>query len=140
MPQSEKITLYVFGNPDLPSDNLPITFLSRLKERFPHITFEHKDPNELDIPETETLIVIDTVFGLKNVRWVNIEELSETHAHITAHDFDLETYLQLVKKLTPSLSVHILGIPMSTQKQDMHAIFENITEKITELLEQGKTV
>jgi len=123
------ITIYVFGNPDIFNDSAPLRMVPQLKNRFPNISFEIKDPNELDIPEANTLIIIDTVLGLKHVRWVSLEEIAEQKSRVTAHDFDLATYLLLLRKIKKNITVHILGIPSETQ-ENYSQIITDVTLKI----------
>jgi Ni,Fe-hydrogenase maturation factor len=43
---SKKTTIYVFGNPLLDFDNLPIKLVPELQKQFPDINFIIQDPNE----------------------------------------------------------------------------------------------
>ncbi len=105
----------VFGNPDLPCDAAPLQMLPQLREAFPDIDFCVEDPEELDLPEEglEEWIIIDTVKGLPHVAEVPLEKLVAA-PRLTAHDFDLGSYLMLAKKLRPGLVVRIIGVPMDT--------------------------
>lgn len=108
-----KIT--VFGNPDLEIDNLPIRLLPKLREAFPGIEFETEDPNNLDLPDIppgEEWIIMDAVAGIKDVCWLTVDDIATPTAHLTAHDYDLASYLLLAKKALGTLSIRILGIPM----------------------------
>lgn len=113
------MNISVFGNPDLAFDNLPLKLLPQLQEFFPSIHFTVEDPNELDLPpeDLEEWLIIDTVDGLPGVREVPLEQLIAA-PRVTAHDFDLGSYLALIHKLRPSLLVRIFGVPMhgDTQK------------------------
>lgn len=114
-----KITL--FGNPDLQIDSLPIRILPRLREAFQDVEFEVEDPNNLDlpeIPEGEEWVIIDTVAGLKNVQWLSIDDIAKPTARLTAHDYDLASYLLLAKKALGPLPIRILGIPMDTGEEE----------------------
>ena len=121
----------VFGNPDLPFDAAPLALLPRLREAFPAIDFCIEDPEELDLPEEglDEWIIIDTVkglpagrHGLPRVVEVPFEKLVAA-PRLTAHDFDLGSYLMLVKKLRPELRVRIIGVPMEGEGQDF---FEDV--------------
>ena len=118
----------VFGNPDLAFDNVPLKILPRLRERFPHVEFVVEDPNELDLPseETKEWLVIDTVEGLPGVREVPLEKLIAS-PRVSAHDFDLGSYLALIHKIRPDLQVRIFGIPMGGEE-------ERIIDELTEIL------
>ena len=116
----------IFGNPDLPVDAAPLAMLPRLREAFPDIDFRIEDPEELDLPDEglDEWIIIDTVKGLPTGRQ-GLPKVSEVpfeklvaSPRLTAHDFDLGSYLMLVKKLRPELRVRIIGVPMEGNGQD----------------------
>lgn len=104
------MTVFVFGNPDLPTDTLPLRLLAALRQRFPRVTFEAKDPNEeWDVPPH--LIVIDTVMGADRVqRFDGLEAFTRT-PRVTLHDFDALTNLQLLRKLGKLQAVTVIGVP-----------------------------
>ncbi|MBP9752019.1 MAG: hypothetical protein KBD19_04125 [Candidatus Moranbacteria bacterium] len=105
----------VFGNPDLEIDNLPIRLLPRLREAFPDVEFEVEDPNNLDLPDIppgEEWIIMDTVAGIPDVCWLSVEDIAKPLGRLTAHDYDLASYLLLAKKALGPLPIRILGIPM----------------------------
>lgn len=109
----------VFGNPDLEIDNLPIRLLPRLREAFPEVEFEVEDPNNLDLPDIppgEEWIIIDTVAGLPGVCWLTIDDIAKPTGRLTAHDYDLASYLLLAKKALGPLPIRILGIPMGMKE------------------------
>jgi hypothetical protein len=112
------MTIHIFGNPDLPCDALPVQLMPRLQSAFPEITFRFTDPNELDLPaEGEDFIALDTVDGLKDVREINIDEIAALKARSTAHDYDLSSYLLLVKKIRKNIGIRIIGIPMHCDEE-----------------------
>jgi hypothetical protein len=123
-----KISL--FGNPDLPDDNMPHHLKARLEARFPDISFVAEDPNELDLPVTDTdWIIIDCVRGIPKVMWLTVDDIAEPTTRVTAHDFDLAAFLLFAKKLDKNIGIRILGIPMPYD--------ENLAlEEITKLLEE----
>ncbi len=102
----------IFGNPDLPQDNLPIQILPELKKIFPQAKFAHLDPYEFDLPPANPWIIIDTVQGLKQVSLLKPEQISPTASRTTLHDFDLTWQLQLIQKVKKNIAIHIIGIPM----------------------------
>lgn len=112
-------TIFVFGNPDLPEDALAVNFVPELEKSFPDIEFRVVDPNELDLLEEKEIIVLDVVEGLKDVRWIEIEELAKTGEQMTTHDFDASTYLLLMKKINPDADIRIIGIPMNGKTGDV---------------------
>lgn len=121
----------VFGNPDLAFDNVPFKILLRLRERFPQIHFAVEDPNELDLPSEEIRewLVIDTVAGLPRVCEVPLKKLIAS-PRVSAHDFDLGSYLALIHKIRPDLQIRIFGIPMG---YDEDRAFEELTELLSVL-------
>lgn len=124
------MTIFVFGNPDLPEDSLPLRLLPRLKELFPEIDFQIKDPNEdWDIPEE--MVVIDTVSGIKTVTVFDDLSVFENAPRISLHDFDLGSYLKYLAKLGKLKKIKIIGVPASppggppmiSEKQALEQIF-----------------
>jgi hypothetical protein len=106
-----KISL--FGNPDLPDDNMPHRIKSRLETRFPDMRFVAEDPNELDLPVTDTdWVIIDCVRGIPRVMWLTMGDIAEPTTRVTAHVFDLAAFLLFAKKLNKNIGIRILGIPM----------------------------
>jgi len=102
--------VYVFGNPDLPADSLPLRILPELQKRFPQAQFEAKDPNEeWDVPEE--LIVIDTAEGIKEM--TVFDDLARFAAvpRVTMHDFDALTNLRYLQKLGKLKKIKIIGVP-----------------------------
>lgn len=118
MNKNTKKTVYLFGNPDLAFDAVPVELFSPLVEKFPDIHFRVVDPNELDLPEDGTdLIIIDTIDGLDHPRFISLDEIAELKIRVTAHDFDLSSYLLLSKKLNKNIGIQIIGIPMLYEKE-----------------------
>jgi hypothetical protein len=128
-------TVWLFGNPDLDSDNLPLKLLPELKKRLPGVEFKVMDPNDdwdfLSPPyeggakgrsETDAdnrLIIIDTVQGIKEVTvFTDLNQFQST-PRVTVHDFDLGMklrWLQKLKKLPPFV---IIGIPAHSQVSEI---------------------
>lgn len=105
------MTVFVFGNEDVERDSLPLKILPELRKKCPGIDFLAKDPNE-DFELPEGVVVIDVVAGLKKVRVFNSMDDFQAPPHLTLHDFDLFSWLQLLKKVgkLPS-KIKIIGIP-----------------------------
>jgi ADP-heptose:LPS heptosyltransferase len=101
---------FVFGNPDLEVDSLPIQLIPELQKEFPDITFEVLDPNEeWDVPKH--MNIIDTVVGIDEITvFEDLNTFVQT-PKMTCHDFDAYTNLQFLKKLGKIDSVYIIGIP-----------------------------
>ncbi len=102
--------IFVFGNPDLAFDSLPLQILPELEQRFPEIEFKTKDPNEeFEIPEE--LVIMDTVEGIDNVMlFENLKRFAD-HPHVSLHDFDLWSQLKYLQKLGKLKKIKIIGIP-----------------------------
>lgn len=122
--------IYVFGNPDLPSDALPIKILPTLKKKFPQIIFELKDPNEeFDIPEE--LIIMDTVEGIKEIKIFSELESFVNSPRVSLHDFDLLSNLKFLKKLGKLKKLTIIGAPKNLSEKKA---LEEITATLQSIL------
>jgi Ni,Fe-hydrogenase maturation factor len=116
--EKEKITVFVFGNIDINIDALPLKILPKLKQQFPDIFFQLKDPHE-DFELPEKVILIDTVVGLKEPRMFHSLEEFEAPPHVTLHDFDLFSYLHLLKKVGKlPKKIKIIAIPATISEQE----------------------
>lgn len=104
------MTIYVFGNPDLPADSLPLKILPELIKRFPQLQFEIKDPNE-EWDSPEALTVIDTIQGIKKVSVFNDLTKFAAAPHLTLHDFDALANLLYLQKLGKLKKIKIIGVP-----------------------------
>lgn len=109
--------VYLFGNPDLKIDSLPIRILPQLKKNLPYIDFQVKDPNEeWDIPEE--MVIIDTVLRIEKVQiFTDLTKFSATQ-HISIHDFDLITQLLYLQKLGKIKKIKIIGVPPSIKESE----------------------
>ena len=102
--------VYVFGNPDLPADSLPLRILPELEKNFPRVQFRVKDPNEeWDVPEE--LVVIDTVQGVNKVTVFNDLARFIAAPRVTMHDFDALANLRYLQKLGKLKKIKIIGVP-----------------------------
>lgn len=114
--------VYVFGNPDLAMDSLPLRILPQLRETFPDIKFEFKDPNEeWDIPED--FVVIDTVLsGCPTSRMNDVTVFDDLDRFVGAptvsmHDFDALANLRLLKKLGKIKKIKIIGVSAEMEEK-----------------------
>ena len=102
--------IFIFGNPDLKFDSLPIQLLPKLKQSFPHDEFIFTDPNEeWDVPED--LRIIDTVVGIKSPMIFNSLLTFKRSPNVTLHDFDAYANLRLLQKIGKLKNIKIFGIP-----------------------------
>ncbi|MEK9180981.1 MAG: hypothetical protein AAB871_01995 [Patescibacteria group bacterium] len=102
--------VFVFGNPDLAVDSLPLRILPALREQFPKIQFQVLDPNEeWKIPEE--LVMLDTAVGLKEVKVFTNLDAFAAPPRVTMHDFDAFTNLRYLQKLGKLKKIKIIGLP-----------------------------
>lgn len=102
--------IFIFGNPDLNFDSLPLKILPFLKAKFPDINFEIKDPNE-ELEAPEELTIIDTIEGIDQIKIFDGLENFIGHPHVSLHDFDLYSQLKYLKKLGKLKRIKIIGLP-----------------------------
>lgn len=123
-----RIPVSVFGNPDLPSDSVPVRLVPELQEKFPDVSFVVEDPNEIDLPKEGKWVILDTVRGLESVSWLSVDDIARSrNVGMTAHDYDLSTLLLLAKKLDASFEPNILGIPEGmTEKQALPNVIREL--------------
>lgn len=123
-------TVLVFGNPDRGDDSEAVHIAEHLREDFQDIEFRIVDPNELDVWAEDELLALDVVQGLAKPRWVEMEEIEKAGKQATTHDFDAGTYLMLMKKMRPDISIRILGIPRvgdhDTMLQDIATLLRSM--------------
>ncbi|MEK7118480.1 MAG: hypothetical protein AAB869_02610 [Patescibacteria group bacterium] len=102
--------VFVFGNPDIAMDALPIRLLPRLRKKLPDITFTALDPNEeWDLPDP--FIAIDTVVGLTDIKvFHSLNEFCASPT-VSLHDFDAIFCLRYLAKLGKLKGVRVIGIP-----------------------------
>lgn len=102
--------VFVFGNPDIADDSLPLDILPELKKRLPNMQWQHLDPNEeWDVPTR--LVAIDTVVGIDRVTVFHNLEKFQSSPNCTLHDFDALAQLRLLQKLGKLQRVTIVGVP-----------------------------
>ncbi|MBT7338105.1 MAG: hypothetical protein HN802_00160 [Candidatus Jacksonbacteria bacterium] len=115
---TETMKIFVFGNPDVKEDSLPVKLMPQLKKEFPNIEFLHLDPNEeWDIPEH--FIAIDTVEGIDDIIVINsLDQLQNTSA-VTMHDWDVGKNLKWLQKLGKIKKITIIGVPSQLKIVDL---------------------
>jgi Ni,Fe-hydrogenase maturation factor len=110
--------IFIFGNPLLKEDSLPLKMMPSLKEALPDIDFIELDPNEdLESLEKEANI-IDTVFGIEKVRVIEDIDSIQESPKLSMHDFDLGFNLKLLKKMGRLETVRIFGVPPEIKEED----------------------
>lgn len=116
------MTVFVFGNPDVEEDSLPMRILPSLQKEFPSILFQMLDPNE-EWNVSENLIIIDTVVGINDVTLFDSLDVFESAPRVSLHDFDAYANLRLLAKLGKLKKIKIIGIPSKMQE---NAAFEKV--------------
>lgn len=111
-----KKTIYIFGNPLLPFDNLPIKLAPKFQKRFPEINFIVQDPNENIKPRNREMIIIDTVTGVKKVTVLNNLDKIQLDKIYSAHDLDLGLNLKLLQKIGKLKKITIFGVPQNIEE------------------------
>ena len=130
--QSNKKIVWVFGNPDLEIDSLPLHLVKHLAPDLPDIEFKIKDPLEEwdDIPKDE-LIMLDTIINISGIKiFDKIEDFSIAPS-LTMHDFDLLSQLNFLKKLgklPPKIKIVGLGPTIGEKEalEKLRIIFQSI--------------
>ncbi|MEK7078801.1 MAG: hypothetical protein AAB929_01910 [Patescibacteria group bacterium] len=122
--------IYVFGNPLVKEDSLPLSMLPQLQKQFPDIHFIVVDPNENFPPEGERdLIILDTVKGISEVTLLDYSDLAKIEkSPISPHDYDLLLHLLLLKKMEKINIVKIIGIPPTSNNKKV--LFNDVSELI----------
>jgi Ni,Fe-hydrogenase maturation factor len=105
-------TIYIFGNPLLDFDNLPLKLAPKLRKIFPEIDFVIADPNENLNPIDKELAIIDTIEGIEKVVLVEDIEKIQDQKLYSLHDFDLAFNLKLLQKIGKLEKIKIIGVPM----------------------------
>ena len=110
-------TVFVFGNPELKMDSLPLKILPELRRRYPFICFEAKDPNEeWDVPKE--LTIIDTVVGLKKVMVFDDLDVFDSTPRLSMHDFDALANLKYLRKLGKLKKITVIGVPPNLNEKE----------------------
>jgi Ni,Fe-hydrogenase maturation factor len=109
-------TVYVFGNPLVKEDSLPMKLVTRLRKKFSSIDFREFDTTE-DLEERD-LVIIDTVKGIGKVEIIEDIDKIVADKIYSMHDFDLGQNLRLMKKMKMIDRVRILGVPFGMGEED----------------------
>jgi hypothetical protein len=102
--------VFLFGNPELPFDSLPLRILPQLRLHLPTISFELLDPNEeWDIPSH--MHIVDTVVNLREPAVIHGLDAFLSAPRMTCHDFDAYANLLFLKKLGKLTTITVFGVP-----------------------------
>lgn len=113
-----KRKIFVFGNPLLKEDRLPLQLAQDLQKQFPQFSFEIKDPNENLWPVNKELTIIDTAIGIKQVRVLkDISKIQPSCSPCSLHDFDLALNIKLLEKIGELKKIMIFAVPQNISKK-----------------------
>jgi len=112
-----KKTVYVFGNPLVKEDSMPLKLIGKLRKKFPSLEFKEFDTVE-DLDLEKELNIIDTVKGIKKVELIEDIDKIITKKIYSMHDFDLGYNLKLLKKMKMIEKVRIFGIPSDMKEKE----------------------
>jgi len=103
-------TIYVFGNPLVKEDSLPLKLADSLRKEFPELDFKEFDTVEDLILEKE-LHILDTVKVIRKVELIEDLDRIITDKVFSLHDFDLSYNLKLFKRMKMIDKIRIFGVP-----------------------------
>src|SRR3989304_8452561 len=119
--------IFVFGNPRVKNDSLPLRILPKLRKRFPKIRFEVCDPTEINESSTKELWILDSATGISDVTIFNDISTFQISSRMSVHDYDLALELRLLQKLGKIGKVKIIAVPVGMKE-------EKVLKKVTSLL------
>lgn len=106
--------IYVFGNEDLPEDNLAFEVAHKISNTIEGVNFLKIKPNE-DLPFTgEPLVIImDVIQGIDKIQVIEGNNLDKLvlSPRTSVHDFDLAFQLKYLKKIGKLGEIKIIGLP-----------------------------
>jgi Ni,Fe-hydrogenase maturation factor len=129
-------TIYVFGNPLVKEDSLPLKLIDKLRNEFPYLQFKEFDTVE-DLKLEKELNIIDTIKGIKRVEIIEDIEKIVTEKIYSMHDFDLGYNLKLLKKMKMIDKVRIFGIPAKISEKEA---FKSLKKLIKNWIKNERTV
>lgn len=122
--------IFIFGNPLLEEDSIPLRIASRLRKAFPKLDIKEMDPTEDLRMLGRDPLIIDTVMGPKDVVVLRGLDSIEDSPRCSLHDLDLGMSLKIMKKTGMIDSVSIIGIPSSMEED---RAFEGVRKAIKAL-------
>lgn len=127
--------IYVFGNPLVEEDSLPLRLIPFLQKEFPKIEFIITDPNENFPPEGEKdLIILDTIRGINKLKIFSLKDIQRLKKSPNSpHDYDLGMHLLLLKKINKVKSVKTIGIPLRYDRDKTHRV-ENLEDSLKKII------
>jgi hypothetical protein len=122
-------TVYVFGNPLVEEDSLPLRILPNLRELLPYIRFEEFDTTE-DLDPKDGLVILDTANGIEKVQLIEDIDMLDAGKIYTMHDFDLGLTLKLWKKAGMIEDAKMICVPEGMKEDDAILQIERIIRSI----------
>ena len=129
--------IYVFGNQNIPDDNLAFKVAEKLSH-LPNIEYIFVKPNaDLPFVDETHVVILDTVQGIKQVTLIDQTQLDKliVNRGVTAHDYDLGFQLKYLMKLGKLSKVSIVGLPQSGELD--YDLIQSILRKLVEQDMQG---
>ena len=130
--------VYIFGNEDLPQDNIAFKVAEKLNGKLENVQFVPVKPNE-DLPfvDEEKIVIMDGVWGLDEVKLIEGNDIDRLvlPKRVTVHDFDLGFQLKYLKKLGKLGDVKIIGLP--TDGKIDYRLIQSILRKLVAQDMQG---
>jgi len=110
--------VYVFGNPDVSSDNRVFEVVSEMEKKMGDINFVRIGLNkDLPFENEDNSLLIDTIQGIDKVEIFDLEDINKylLSSRTSVHDFDLGFQLKYLKKIGKLGKIRIIGIPQKGQ-------------------------
>lgn len=105
-----KTRIYCFGNQYIKEDSLALTLANKLN--IPNVEFIKCESIEPILEAKGTIYILDQVKGIKEITLITDIDKLKNRKCVSCHDFDLQFFLKLLKKLDRIKEVIIIGLPM----------------------------
>ncbi len=134
----KSMNIYVFGNVDVPEDNLAFIVADKLRGAIPQIKFVKVKPNE-DLPfiGKKRVVILDAIEGIEKITELKNADLDKLvlSKSLTVHDFDLGFQLMYLQKIGKLGDVMIIGLPL--RKKINYSRVQSILRKLVAQDMQG---
>lgn len=125
--------IFVFGNPLVNKDSLPLKILPKLEKRFSEIEFREADPTEVLEYSDNEVWILDSAKGIDDVTVLENLTKLEIPNRFSVHDYDLSFDLKLLKKLGKLNKVNIIAVPVGMNEKEAY-------QKVTKLLKSSESL
>lgn len=109
--------VYCFGNEFVKDDALAKEVVDQIN--LEHVQFIKTDRPEIILEEKDTIVIIDVVKCIKELTIIEDIDVLKERNIVSLHDFDLGFFLKLMKTAGTIQTVHIIGLPMHGDKQEL---------------------